>query len=186
MYQSMVFPMFKFWFVSSFSIAPITQKTQLTSIGSQNRAKVPISWLFFRIGFCSLVRPMTTETRCFHKKLEFQRYPPKYFCTARYERKSSEKKIKLFKNPEKNHSWADLGPRSAWEKLSQMFVRSGEIPSPGQTSIDKTNDCAMKSERGAPVRGSYPPFGHTVHKTTGDRRRAPARRLIQTHLVAAV
>ena len=32
------------------------------------------------------------ETRCFHKKLEFQRYPPKYFCTARYEHKSSKKK----------------------------------------------------------------------------------------------
>ena len=40
-----------------------------------------------------------------------------------------------------------------------MFARSGEIPSPGQTSIAKTNDCAMKSERGAPVRGSDPPSG---------------------------
>ena len=67
-----------------------------------------------------------------------------------------------------------------------MFVRSGEIPSPGQTSIDKNNDCAMKFERGALVRGSDPPSGHSVHKTNGDRRRAPARRLIQTHLGAAV
>ena len=32
--------------------------------------------------------------------------------------------------------------------------RSGEIPSPRQTSIDKTNDCAMKSERGALVTGA--------------------------------
>ena len=63
-----------------------------------------------------------------------------------------------------------------------MFVRSGEIPSPGQTSIDKTNDCAMKSARGAPVRGSDPPSGHSVYKTTGDRWRAPARRLI--HILA--
>ena len=39
-----------------------------------------------------------------------------------------------------------------------MFVRSGKIPSPGQTSIDKTNDCAMQSERGTPVRGSDPPL----------------------------
>ena len=67
-----------------------------------------------------------------------------------------------------------------------MFVRSGKIPSPGQTSIDKTNDCAMKSERGALVRGSDPPSGHSVHKTTGDRWRAPDWRLIQTHLGAAV
>ena len=68
-----------------------------------------------------------------------------------------------------------------------MFVRSGEIPSPGQTSsIDKSNDCAMKSERGALVKGSDPPSGHSVHKTAGDTWRAPARRLIQTHLGAAV
>ena len=62
--------------------------------------------------------------------------------------------------------------------VAKLVVRSGEIPSPGQTSSDKTNDCAMKSERGAPVRGSDPPSRHSVHKTTGDRWRAPARRLI--------
>ena len=93
-----------------------------------------------------------------------------------------KKKFKLFKNPEKKYvlgrSWAKIGLR----KLSQMFVRSGEIPSPGQTSIDKTNDCAMKSERGALVRVSDLPSAHSVHKTTSDRWRAPARRLIQTHL----
>ena len=52
----------------------------------------------------------------------------------------------------------------------------------------KPNDRAMKSERGALVSGSDPPseVGHSVHKTTGDRWRAPARRLIQTHLGAAV
>ena len=61
-----------------------------------------------------------------------------------------------------------------------MLVRSGKIPSPRQTSIDKTNDCAKKSERGAFVRSSDPPSGHSVHKTGGDTWRAPARRLIQT------
>ena len=133
------------------------------------------------------IRPVTMETRCFQKKSEFHRYPPKDFRNARYERKSSRKKISNFsKTPKKKKSWADLGPRSAWEKLSQMFVRSGEIPIPGQTSSDKTNDCAMKSERGAPVRGSDPPSGHSVRKTTGDTWRAPARRLIQTQLGAAV
>ena len=59
------------------------------------------------------LRPVTMETRCFHKKLEFQRYPPKDFCTARYEHKSSKKSFKLFENPEKKVSWADLEPRSA-------------------------------------------------------------------------
>ena len=49
-------------------------------------------------------------------------------------------------------------PRSAWEKLSDMkLIWNGEIPSPRQTSIDKTNDCDMKSERGALVRDSNPP-----------------------------
>ena len=77
---------------------------------------------------------------------------------------------------------------SLWrpQKLSQMFVRSGEIPSPGQTSSDKNNDCAMKSERGTPDRGSDPPSGHSVYKTTGDSWRAPARHLTQTYLGAAV
>ena len=93
--------------------------------------------------------------------------------------------FKLFKNLEKNNSWDDLGLRSP-ENSSQMFVRSGEIPSPRQTSIDKPNECAMKSKRGALVRGSDPPSGHSVHETTGDRWWAPARRLMQTHLGAAV
>ena len=67
-----------------------------------------------------------------------------------------------------------------------MLIRSGENPSLRQTSIDKTNDSAMKSERGALVRGSDPPSGHSFHKTTEDTWRAPARYLIQTHLGAAV
>ena len=70
--------------------------------------------------------------------------------------------------------------------VAKLVVRSGEIPSPGQTSSDKTNDCAIKSERGTPVRGSDPPSGHSVHKTTGDKCRALARHLTQTHLGAAV
>ena len=72
--------------------------------------------------------------------------------------------FKIIKNAEKSNSWADIGPKSAWEKLSQMLIRSGEIPSPRQTSIDKNNDYAMKSEWGALVRGSDPPSGHSVHK----------------------
>ena len=67
-----------------------------------------------------------------------------------------------------------------------MLTRSGEIPSLRQTSIDNINDCAMKSERGALVRGSDQPSDHSVHTTVGDTRRAPARRLIQTPLGAAV
>ena len=108
--------------------------------------------------------------------------PAKRFLYRSLSAQISEKiRFKLFKNPDKKKSWADLGPQ-----LSQMFVRSGEIPSPRQTSIDETNDCAMESERGALVRGSDPPSSHSVHNTNGDRWRAPARRLIQTHLGAAV
>ena len=35
-----------------------------------------------------------------------------------------------------------------------MLTRSGDIPSPRQTSIERIKDCAMKSERGALVRGT--------------------------------
>ena len=55
------------------------------------------------------------ETRYFHKKLEFQRYPSKDFCTARYEHKSSKKKFQTFQKPRKKsflgRSWAKIGPR---------------------------------------------------------------------------
>ena len=63
-----------------------------------------------------------------------------------------------------------------------MFVRSGDIPSHRQTSIDKNNDCIMKSERGARLRGSDPPSGRSVYETSGNTWWASARRLIQTHL----
>ena len=65
--------------------------------------------------------------------------------------------FQIIKNKNENkYSRADVGPRTAWEKISQIFIWSGEIPSPRRTSIDKTNDCAMKSERGALVRGPDP------------------------------
>ena len=60
-----------------------------------------------------LFRPVTMETRCFHKKLENQKYTPKDFSTARYERNLRKKSFKLFKTPPQKYSWADLGPRSA-------------------------------------------------------------------------
>ena len=121
------------------------------------------------------------------KSSNFRRYPPKDLCTARYEHKSWKKKYQTLqpRPPKKRilgRSWAKIGRR----KTQPNVVRSGEIPSPRQTSIDNTNDCAMKSERGALVRGSDPSSGHSVHKTTGDTWRAPARRLIQTHLGAAM
>ena len=79
---------------------------------------------------------------------------------------------------------------SVWtcpEKISEKcLIRSGEIPSPRRTSIDKTNDCVMNSERGALVKGSDPPSGHSVHNTAGDTWRAQARRLIQEHLSTGV
>ena len=68
-------------------------------------------------------------------------------------------------------------------RLASMGVRSAATCL-GENTISPT-DCAMKSERGAPVRGSDSHSGHSVHKTAGDRRRAPARRLIQTRLAAA-
>ena len=71
-----------------------------------------------------------------------------------------------------------LGQDQPKKNSPKGLIRNGEIPSPRQTSIDKTNDCAMKSERGAFARGFDPPSGHSVHLTAGDTWRALARRLI--------
>ena len=79
-----------------------------------------------------------------------------------------------------------LGQDRPEKNSTTCLIRSGEIPSPRQTSIDTTTDWFMKSERGARVGGSDPPYGHSVHNTTGDMWRAPARRLIQKHLAAGV
>ena len=93
------------------------------------------------------------------KKKVFQRYPPKDFCTARYEHKYSQKKFQTSKKNENISFWAHVGPRSAWENSGKCLVLSGEIPSPWQSSIDKNNDCVTKSERGALVRVSDPLSG---------------------------
>ena len=77
-----------------------------------------------------------------------------------------------------------LGQDRLEKNSAKRLIRSGEIPCPRQTSIDKTNDCVMKSERGALVRGSDPPSGHSIYNTAGDTWRAPARRLIQKRLAA--
>ena len=74
------------------------------------------------------------ETRCCHKKLEFQ-------TAIRFLYRSLWAHFTLFFKPKrekKKKSWADIGPRSAWEKLSQLLIRSGEIPSPRQTSTKTT------------------------------------------------
>ena len=73
-------------------------------------------------------------------------------------------------------SWAYLGLK----KHSEIF-NSKRRDSGSSTDIDRQNQRRiMKSERGALVRDSDPPSGHSVRKTTGDRWRAPARRLTQT------
>ena len=77
-----------------------------------------------------------------------------------------------------------LGQDRPEKKSAKCLVRSGEIASPRRTSIDKANDCVMKSELGALVRGSDPPFGRSVHNAAGDMWRAPSRRLIQKLLAA--
>ena len=83
-------------------------------------------------------RPVTMETRCFHKKLEFQRYPPKDFCTARYEHKSSKKKFQTFRKPRKKpflgRSWAKIGLRK-----TQPNVCSKRRDSESWTDIERQN-----------------------------------------------
>ena len=49
-----------------------------------------------------------------------------------------KKKSKIQINHEKKHFEADVGPSSAEGKLSEMLIRSGEIPSPRHPSIKPT------------------------------------------------
>ena len=79
-----------------------------------------------------------------------------------------------------------LGQDRLQKNSGGCLVRSGEIPSPRQTWIDKTDDCVMNSERGALVRGSDPPWGHRVHTMAGDMWRALARGMINKQLAAGV
>ena len=63
-----------------------------------------------------------------------------------------------------------MGSKTLSEVLH--LIRSCEIQSPRQISIDNTNDCVMKSEQGVLETGSDPPSGHSVHTTAGDMWRA--------------
>ena len=164
--------------------------------------KIRTRYLYFNVEIyvrflkASAARPMTMETRCRQKKAWISKIPAIKFmyrslwANVFFFKRSKrfffyrEKKSWADVGPNSAWSWADVGPNSAWEKLSQMLIRSGKIPSPRQPSIDKTNDCAMRSERGALVRGSNPTFsGHSsVHKMAGNTCRTPATRLIQTKL----
>ena len=97
-----------------------------------------------------------------------------------------KKSLKISKKTEKIIPGQMLGQDRPEKNSAKCLIRSGEIPSPRETSIDKTNDCVMNSERGALVRGSDPPSGHSVHNTAGYTWRAPARRLIQKYLFTGV
>ena len=77
--------------------------------------------------------PVTMETRCFHKKLKFQRYPPKDLCTARYEGKSSKKKVSNFSKTSKK---IIPGPIFGLRK-TQPNVCSNRRDSESWTDIDR-------------------------------------------------
>ena len=66
------------------------------AIGSTDVARMRWGLCEHSIAWMWALRPVTMETRCFHKKLKFQRHTPKYFCTARYEHKSSKKDVSNF------------------------------------------------------------------------------------------
>ena len=112
----------------------------------------------------------------FHKKLEFQRYRPSDFCTAPYEHKSWKKISNFSKTPKMIIPGPILSQGRREE--TQPNVCSKRRDSESWTDIDRQNQhCAMKSEGGALVTGSDPPSCHNVRETTGDRCRAPAKRL---------
>ena len=81
-----------------------------------------------------------------------------------------------------------LGQDRPEKNSGKCLIRSGDITSARQASVDKTNDSVMNYERGALVRGSDPPSGHkcSQHGRCHHTWQAPARRLIQKLLSTGV
>ena len=91
---------------------PLTPSTLITSVPilpHRDTSSVVTKTTPQRYYISCTVRQGTMETRCFHKKLEFQRYPPNDLCTARYERKSSKKQFQTIQRPRKNTPGPILG-----------------------------------------------------------------------------
>ena len=93
----------------------------------------------------------------YQEKFEYQRYPPQKFRTRFLWARLENKVLNFWKRPKKTNLGPMLGQHRLEKNSGRSLVRSGEIPSPRQTSINKTNDCVMNSEQSALVRGSDPP-----------------------------
>ena len=122
----------------------------------------------------------------FHKKLEFQRYPPKDFCTACYERKPSKKLSNLKKKTKKVIPGPILG-QDRPEKISArcLFDAARFRVLDRHRSTKRTT--APRNLNGArPLETPTHPLVTVFTIRPVIRRRALARRLIQTHLGATV
>ena len=134
------------------------------------------------IVFEKIKKKMPMETRCFRSSLNFEYTRRNISLPLALSTSLCKKKFQTWKKKnEENSSRSGVGQNRPEKNPAERLIRSGEIPSPRQASIDKTNDCVKKSERGAIVRGWW-----SVHNTAGDKWRAPARRLIQKHFAAGV
>ena len=79
-----------------------------------------------------------------------------------------------------------LGQDGPEQNSAKMFnSKRRDFESSTLTSVDKTNDCVMNSERGAQLGAPTHPLV-SVYNTAGDTWRAPARRLIQKHFATGV
>ena len=85
--------------------------------------------------------------------LQFQRYPSKKIRYSLLRARNYKRKVPNFwKTPKKAIMGPMLGQGRLQKNSGGCLVRSGEIPSPRQTSIDKTNHYIMNSERSTLVR----------------------------------
>ena len=73
-----------------------------------------------------------------------------------------QKKVSNFsKTPKKNHSWANLGQDRPEKNSAKCLFEAARFRVLDMHRSTKANDYAVKSERGAAVRGSDPPSGHS-------------------------
>ena len=87
----------------------------------------PVLWVhlpFFCYFLATLALPETDDNgnAMLPKRVKISKTPTiRFLYRSLWAQIFPKKKSKLSKKPEKHNSWADLGPRSAWEELSRMF-----------------------------------------------------------------
>ena len=102
----------------------------------------PSEYFGYSLLLAPFLAPLEPQSRFGGKPLKFQVFCPQNGTAVL---KGLKRKVPNFRTtPKKTIMGPMLGQDRLQKSSGGCLVRSGEIPSPRQTSIDKTNDCVMK------------------------------------------